>query len=248
MGTIIKSMNRIYDVQETRPLLKKYALAVGLTALAGMSIVGALVLMFAGQFAGEELADEVGIGTAGLFTLLRLPVAAALLLLGTAFVYWIAPNLKLPFRWISPGTVLFVAGWLLMSSLFGLYVANFGSYDSTYGALGGIVVLLAWLYFTSLLLLAGAELNATLAQHYEPTVSAQVTEAPAPEGGRWPLTLLRRRSVPDGRAGRSGAVWKWAPPVAFAVYEAALTAVTVVRERGSPARKVGRSSSSTPAA
>jgi uncharacterized BrkB/YihY/UPF0761 family membrane protein len=142
------------------------ALAVGLTALAGTFAIVALVLLVAGQLYGLQIADSLGLEgqTATLFAWARLPVATMLLMTAVAVLFWAAPNVDLPFKWISPGAVTFVIAWLTATTLFGLYVANFGSYDSTYGTLGGGIVLLIWLYLSSFILLLSAELNAVLAQ------------------------------------------------------------------------------------
>ena len=96
-----------------------------------------------------------------------------LLLLTTAFLYRVAPNVQLSLKWIAPGAIVFVAGWLGATYLFTLYVANFGSYAATYGALAGVAVLLIWFYLTAFVLLAGAELNAVLTAQMAP---AQVDE------------------------------------------------------------------------
>jgi membrane protein len=77
-------------------------------------------------------------------------------------LYKLAPNIHLPWRFITPGSLLFTVVWLIATVGFGLYVANFSSYNKTYGALGGVVVLLTWLYLTNLVLLLGAEINALI--------------------------------------------------------------------------------------
>src|SRR5919108_612724 len=82
---------------------------------------------------------------------------------GAALLYWAAPNVKHPkFRWVSPGGVLAVIGWVIASAAFALYVANFGSYNKTYGALAGPIVFLLWLWISNIMVLLGAEFNAEL--------------------------------------------------------------------------------------
>jgi membrane protein len=170
VGSIMKALNRVHEVKETRPMWKRYGLAVGLTLLAGGLIVGSLVALFTGQFFAEELAGAVGLeeDASTIIVLARWPLVLVALLLAVAFLYWAAPNIDLPFKWISPGAIVFVAFWLMATFGFGVYVANFGSYGATYGALGGVVVLLIWLYLTSFILLVGAEFNAVLAQQTAP--------------------------------------------------------------------------------
>jgi membrane protein len=170
VSTIVKGMNRIYEVKETRPLWRRYAMNVGLTVLGGLFVLGSITLLLVGQVAGTEVAAELGLAdeSATAVSLARWPIIILMLIIATAFLYWAAPNVKLPFRWITPGAVIFIIGWLIGSFLFGLYVSNFGSYNATYGTLGGIVVLLIWLYLTSFLLMLGAEINAVLAQEEAP--------------------------------------------------------------------------------
>lgn len=166
INTVIKGMNRVYGVEEKRPIWRKYLLALGLTLLAGASIIVAFLVLIVGQAAGVDIAKRMGLSGAAttLFTFVRWPFAVAAILLAIAFLYWATPNKKIPFRWITPGSVLFTAGWLIATYVFGVYVSNFGSYNSTYGALGGVVILLIWLYLTSFIMLLGAQINVVLEQ------------------------------------------------------------------------------------
>jgi membrane protein len=183
IGTMIKGMNRIYEVKETRPIWKRYMINVGLTILGGVFAISSFVLLLVGQLAGTEVAGELGLAdqTATAFSLARWPLIVLMLIVATAFLYWAAPNVRLPFHWITPGAVVFIIGWLVASFLFGLYVANFGSYNATYGTLGGIVVLLVWIYLTSLLLMLGAEINAVIAQEEVPEKLPQTAAEGATE-------------------------------------------------------------------
>ena len=191
VSTIVKGMNRIYEVKETRPLWRRYAMNVGLTVLGGLFVLGSIILLLVGQVAGTEVAAELGLAdeTAAAVSLARWPIIVLMLIIATAFLYWAAPNVRLPFRWITPGAVIFIIGWLVGSFLFGLYVSNFGSYNATYGTLGGIVVLLIWLYLTSFLLMLGAEINAVLAQEEIPEKLPQTPE----EGATSETIPLHRR-------------------------------------------------------
>ena len=168
-GAVMKAMNRVYDVEETRPFWRRSLLAVGFTLLAGSFFVGAFVLLVVGQLAGHRIAEALGVGAdyAALAALARLPLALLLLLVAIAFLYFAAPNAHVPFHWVSPGAVLFVAVWTVATLLFGLYVANFGAYNEVYGALGGMAVLMVWFYLSSLILLTGAELNAVVYRRAE---------------------------------------------------------------------------------
>jgi len=183
LGALMKAMNRMYDVQETRPFWKRTGVALALTLLGGLFFVAAFVLAVAGRAIADAIVDAAGLGSvaeAGV-TALGYVLALMSLMVATAFLYWAAPNVRLPFRWVSPGAVLFAVGWLVATTAFTLYVSNFGSYNATYGTLGGVVILLVWFYLTSYILLAGAELNALLAQK----AALDDAQVPHPEPGRW---------------------------------------------------------------
>jgi|FLYL01.1.fsa_nt_gi membrane protein len=179
VATVMKALNRAYDVKETRPFLRRYATALGLTLLGGAFFVASFALLVIGQAAGTDLARSLGFGGAAAFLLglLRFPLVVAMLAAAAAFLYWAAPNVKLPFRWVSPGSALFVAGWVVSTFAFSLYVANFGAYNATYGALAGVVVLLIWLYISAFVFLAGAELNALLHARRAPETLERPAEA-----------------------------------------------------------------------
>jgi membrane protein len=159
--TLMKGMNRVCEVQEKRPIWKRYLLAVGLTLLAGSTLVVAFSALIIGQVFGNEIATEAGLeGAAEAFiTIIRWPAVVLAVLAAVALVYWLTPANGCPFRLISPGSVLFTLAWIGLNFLFGIYLANFGAYDSTYGALAGVVVVMLWFYLTGLLLFLGAELN-----------------------------------------------------------------------------------------
>lgn len=173
--TVMKALNRAYDVPEARPFWRQSLVAVALTLLAGVSLTGAFALLIAGQLYAGDIGDAIGVGDFLTTALnwLRLPLAALMVMVAIAFLYWAAPNKRLPFRWVSPGSVIFIVAWISFTLGFGFYVANFGSYNSTYGTLGGVVVLLIWLYLSSLLMLLGAELNVVLASRAEPEMTPQ---------------------------------------------------------------------------
>jgi membrane protein len=198
-SAIIKAMNRAYAVPETRPFWKTYLLAFGLMLLTSSVLVGAFVLVVAGEVFGRQIAAAAGLE--GAFQIAvdvaRWPAAVSLLLVGSAFLYRAAPNLDLGLRWITPGAVLFAAGWLAATSLFTQYVAIVGSYNATYGTLGGVAVLLVWLYLTGFILLAGAELNAVIDEQSEPEKHC---------GGRRETTkeaAHRQRGVGSARSSRT---------------------------------------------
>lgn len=251
VNTIIKGMNRVHDVEEKRPLWRKYLLALSLTLLAGAAVILAFLTLVVGQAAGVDIAERMGLSGAAttLFTFVRWPLAIAAILLAIAFLYWATPNKNLPFRWITPGSVLFTAGWLLATHLFGLYVSNFGSYNSTYGALGGVVILLIWLYLTSFIFLLGAQVNAVLEQE---RVGGGPAEKPTPQPQARPLPFRRTpasRSGPpaDSRSGRTNAAVT-PLPAGWSVLAGMMGGLSVMepRKRTPAARGQSRTSSGVP--
>jgi len=163
---MMKAMNRVYDVDETRPAWRRYAVSIALVLGAGTSLFAALVVLLGGQVVGRQLLEDLGLGPAASqwVNVARVPLVAMLVAVAVAVLYWAAPNAGLPFRWMSPGAALFVLSWLTATLLFGVYVSSFASYNATYGALGGVVVLLVWAYLSAFLLLTGAEVNAALSR------------------------------------------------------------------------------------
>jgi membrane protein len=156
--------NAIYKVEEGRTLMKALPVRVGLTvALMILAAIIALAVTMTGGIA-SSVGDVVGLGqqAVDLWNILKWPVLLLLVSLLLAVLYWGAPNVELPFRLFSPGSLLAVLGWVLASIGFAFYVANFGSYNKTYGALAGPIVFLLWLWITNICFLLGAELNAEL--------------------------------------------------------------------------------------
>jgi membrane protein len=120
-----------------------------------------LALIVSGPVA-EAIGGAIGLGDTAVLAwqIAKWPVLLAMVVVMLAILYWSSPKAKLRgFRWISPGSVLAVAVWMLASAGFAFYVANFGSYDKTYGTLGGVIVFLVWLWITNVAVLLGAEIN-----------------------------------------------------------------------------------------
>jgi membrane protein len=165
VGAFGRAMNRIYEVPEGRPVWKLRPLQLVLT-LAGLVMVAAVGLMLAvsGPVA-KAIGNAIGLGEVALtvWNVLRWPVILLLVIVAVAVLYYATPNVQQPkFRWISVGAALAIVVWILASVGFGIYVANFGSYNKTYGALAGVIIFLLWLWITNLALLFGAELDAEL--------------------------------------------------------------------------------------
>lgn len=161
MRSLMNAMNVAYDVEESRPALRRYGLSVVyILGLAGLLIASA-ALMLMGPRVMEWVADQVGLGSlfVTIWTWLRWPVIALLLLVTAGVIYALVPNHGQPFKLITPGAVLAVVIWLVASVGFSFYVSSFGNYSATYGSLGGIIVLLLYFYIASAVLLFGAEVN-----------------------------------------------------------------------------------------
>ena len=165
VAAFMRASNAIYDIEEGRPVWKTLPVRVGLTVvLLVLLAVTTIAVVLTGGLA-ERVGDLVGLGSTAVtvWNIAKWPVLLVIVSFMFALLYWAAPNVKHPgFRWISPGGVLAVTGWLIASGAFALYVANFGSYNKTYGALGGVVVFLVWLWISNVVILLGAEFNAEL--------------------------------------------------------------------------------------
>ena len=158
-------MNRIYEVGEGRPVwkLRPVMLLVTLITVVLAAVV-ALALVLTGP-AAQAVGDAIGLGSTAVlvWNIAKWPVMLLVVIAIVALLYWATPNVKQPkFRWLSVGAVFAIVVWVLASAAFGFYVANFSSYNKTYGALAGVIVFLLWLWLTNLALLFGAELDAEL--------------------------------------------------------------------------------------
>jgi membrane protein len=162
MGAISESLNVAYHVEETRPWWKQRLTAVGLTIALAILIISALVLVLYGGKIADGLAARYGFGLVfvALWKILQWPVVLIFLLLGFALIYYWGPDLRdQNWRWVTPGSVIAVALWLLVSLGFRLYLHFFDSYSKTYGSMGAVIVLMLWFYLTGASILIGGEIN-----------------------------------------------------------------------------------------
>lgn len=163
VGAFGRALNRIYDRDEGRPIWKLRPTNLLVTVIAVVLVVIAgLILVLSGGIA-RTIGDVVGLGdaTVDVWLVVKWPVLAVIVVLVVAVLYYFAPNVKQPrFRWMSMGAFLAIAIWVLASVGFAFYVANFSHYNKTYGALGGVIVFLLWLWITNNALLFGAEFDA----------------------------------------------------------------------------------------
>ncbi len=167
VGAFMRVATEIYEVPEGRPIWKTLPLRLGITAvLVVFMAVGAVTVVFTGTLA-EQAGRLLGLGqtTITVWNIAKWPVLAVVLALVLALLYWVAPNVEQPgFRWVTPGSVLAVALWIVASAAFAFYVGHFGSYSKTYAALAGVVIMLIWLWISNIAVLLGLEFDAELAR------------------------------------------------------------------------------------
>jgi membrane protein len=165
VAAFMRASNAIYDVEEGRPIWKTAPVRLGVTiVLLLLLAISATAVALTGGLA-EQVGNLIGVGDTAVtvWDIAKWPVLLLVVSFMFAILYWAAPNVKHPkFRWVSPGGVLAVIVWIVASAAFAFYVANFGSYNKTYGALGGVIVFLVWLWISNIAVLLGAELNAEL--------------------------------------------------------------------------------------
>ncbi len=165
IGAFARANNAVWEVREGRPFwkLKPIQLLITLVAVILVALI-ALMLVLTGSVA-EAVGDQIGLGSAAVtaWQIAKWPVMLVVVIALVALLYYATPNVRhRTFRWISPGAALAVIVWLVASAGFALYVANFGSYNATYGALAGVIVMLVWLWLTNVALLVGAQFDAEL--------------------------------------------------------------------------------------
>jgi membrane protein len=198
VGAFMRASNAVYEREEGRPFwkLKPIQLLVTLTLVMLAALV-VLALIVTGPVA-EAVGGAVGLGDTAVtaWNIAKWPVMLVVVMLMLAILYWSAPNAKVyGFRWVSPGSVVAVVVWIVASVGFAFYVANFGSYNKTYGALAGVIVFLVWMWITNIAVLLGAELNAETerARELEAGIPGAEEEIQAPF-----------RGVPKGEREKAG--------------------------------------------
>jgi membrane protein len=165
IAAFMRAANVIYEVDEGRPIWKKIPVRLGMTVVLAIALVAAtLAVVVTGDLA-SQVGELLGIDDTAVtvWNFAKWPVAIVLVALLLAFLYWAAPNVRHPaFRWLTPGAVLAIVVWVAGSVGFTIYLANFSSYNKTYGTLAGVIIFLVWLWLTNLGVLLGAQLNAEL--------------------------------------------------------------------------------------
>jgi membrane protein len=213
-----KALNLAYDVTESRPFWKTQAVAMLMTLVGTLLIPVSFTVFLLGGRLGGWLAEKLQVVEVFyvLWSWLRWPFTAALVMLMLALCYYVLPDVKQRFKYITPGTVLGTVLWLASTWGFTQYVEHFGKYNVTYGSIGGVVVLLLWLYLTGFIFIVGGEMNAIL-EHASRDAKAKAKGARAP-GEPPPLeppikTPGAAKSASSARKTRY-AFWRWRRRVA----------------------------------
>lgn len=165
IGAFMRASNAIYEVEEGRPFWKLRPLQLLVTLVLVVLLVAIALAVVATGAVADQVGQAIGVGHTALqvWDIAKWPVIVVAVAMMLALLYWVAPNVRQPGpRWITPGSAAALGLWMLASAAFAAYVANFGSYNKTYGSLGAVIVFLIWLWITNLAILFGQELNAEL--------------------------------------------------------------------------------------
>jgi membrane protein len=167
VAAFIRSANAVYDIPEGRPVWKVLPVRVGVTVvLMVLAVISSVIVVFTGGLA-RQVGRVLGIGDTALtvWSIAKWPALVILVTIMIALLYWATPNARIRgFRWITPGSFLALVIWMIASAGFAVYLANFASYNRTYGTFAGVIIFLVWLWITNLAILLGLECDAELAR------------------------------------------------------------------------------------
>jgi membrane protein len=184
VDAIRTALNLAYDVKESRAWWKAQGMAIAITVVGAVLVLVSLTLIALGGKGGEWVAGQLGIQHfyTVIWAWLRWPITMLLIMFVAAVLYYFLPDVEQEWRFITPGSVVGTALWLLATWGFTQYAEHFGKYDVTYGSIGGIIVLLTWLYLTGLIFVVGGEVNAILehAAHEGKAQGARAAGEPPP--------------------------------------------------------------------
>src|SRR5829696_5902951 len=163
-GSLMGALNVAYDVQETRPWWKKQLLRVGVLLIAGGIMIVATTIFLEGERVARWVGSLLGLGDAAVaaWTVLQLVLAVALLVTLGAIVFKLLPNVQQRWSHVFVASAMTTVLWIVATLIFRFYVQNFGSYNKTYGTIGGVIILLTWMYYSMFVVLIGGELAAEL--------------------------------------------------------------------------------------
>ena len=190
IAAFMRASNAIYDVEEGRPVWMTLPIRVGVTVvLLAMLAISAVAVVVSGGLA-QQIGNLLGVGGTAVtvWDIAKWPVLVLIVSLMFSILYWAAPNVRHPgFRWLSPGGIFAVAVWIVASAAFAFYVANFSSYNKTYGSLAAVIIFLVWLWISNIAVLLGAEWNAEIER-------GRRLEAGEPAEDREPFVEPRREA------------------------------------------------------
>ncbi|HOQ36828.1 MAG TPA: YihY/virulence factor BrkB family protein [Acetivibrio sp.] len=161
MNAVIRGLNKAYDRKETRPYWKVKGLSIMSIIALALAIILSLGLLVFGETMGEQLFKFTVFKTA--WTVIRICASFLFIIMVFSFLYMLVPNRRMTLKEVLPGSVFTTLGWILVSSLFSFYINNFADFSRMYGSIGGVIALLVWLYWISIIIILGGELNASLA-------------------------------------------------------------------------------------
>lgn len=169
MNALTKALNRSYFTEESRSFVVARGMSIVFTVMLIAVLVVALVLPVFGQQIGALVFSYLGLeeGFMILWGSLRWVVPPVLIFFVFSLIYWLVPNLRVEFKSVILGALFATVGWIVTSLGFSYYVSNFGSYSSTYGSIGAIIVLMMWLYFSAIILMLGGQLNAVTSERMQ---------------------------------------------------------------------------------
>jgi len=215
MDSMIAALNHAYDVTDRRPWWKRRLIALLLTVGFGVFILLSLILLVFGGHIGSLVATHFGLGAyfTTAWNVISVLLVVGCVLCGLALVYYLAPDAKQHWWWVTPGSVVALTLWLALSFGLRIYVSNFANYSATYGSIGGVILLILWLYLSGVVLLLGAEINAEI--EHEAALRGAVTakapgqkEAPADGGAPAAIALAARRPAVKQAPAPSPSRWR----------------------------------------
>ncbi|MBK7721969.1 MAG: YihY/virulence factor BrkB family protein [Austwickia sp.] len=206
VGAFGRAMNRIYEVDEGRPIWKLRPLFLGLTMLIVVLVAVVLVGLVVSGPVAQGVGELIGLGSTAvtLWNWAKWPIMLLLVVLIVALLYYVTPNVQQPtFRWLSIGALIAITVWVLASAAFGFYLSRFGNYEKTYGALAGVIIMLLWLWITNLALMFGAEFDSEMerARQLQAGIKAEETLQlpPRATSGSEKKAEKHEEKIEDGR-------------------------------------------------
>ncbi|MGI2329544.1 YihY/virulence factor BrkB family protein [Planococcus sp. YIM B11945] len=169
MDALTNSLNASYGVEENRPFLLARAMSIVSTLLMIFILIVALALPIFGQQIGVFIFSFLGLeeGFLATWNAMRFTIPPLIIFLICAIIYWVAPNIRLNLKSVLAGAAFTAVGWMAVSFVFSFYINNFAIYSATFGSIGGMIILMLWLYVSAMLLMVGGQINAVMQGHHE---------------------------------------------------------------------------------